>query len=172
MLVSESFPGQYTCAAAFENGECARGAAKCFCFLVGERTSAKDIHKEMLSVYNENCLSCQAVYCNSVSKLRDGIRRKLPGLLTRGIFFHQDNARSHIVRLTGEKIDEIRWQLLQYPPYSPELAPRFITYMVRLNCTWETERRPMPPYLTPLRRSNRLDGSRLILTLHMRHISG
>ncbi|GBO28671.1 hypothetical protein AVEN_267909-1 [Araneus ventricosus] len=86
----------------------------------------------MHSVYSKNCLSHQTVHCNIVSKLRDAIRRKCPGLLTRGILFHHDNARSHTARLTKNKIDDFRWQRLQYSSYSPELDPRLITCLVGL----------------------------------------
>ncbi|GBM94697.1 hypothetical protein AVEN_116999-1 [Araneus ventricosus] len=104
-------------------------------FLWVKELPAKDIHKEMLSVYNENCLFRQAVYCNIVSKLRNTIRRKRPGQLTGGNLFHHHNDLSHTARFTKEKIDEFPWQLIQHPPYSSELAPRFITCLVRLDCT-------------------------------------
>ncbi|GBM97969.1 hypothetical protein AVEN_208079-1 [Araneus ventricosus] len=56
-------------------------------FLWKKGLPAKDIHWEMLSVYSENCLSHQVVYCNIVSKFRDEIQRKgCPSLLTRGEF--------------------------------------------------------------------------------------
>ncbi|GBO01249.1 hypothetical protein AVEN_209176-1 [Araneus ventricosus] len=47
-----------TCTAAFEKGDCARGAytrrAEKFCaFLVSERTYSKNFHKEMLHVSRE-----------------------------------------------------------------------------------------------------------------------
>jgi hypothetical protein len=50
-------------------------------------------------------------------KLQDPIRRKRPGQLTR------DNARPHTVRATQERIQELQWELLAHPPYSPDLAP-------------------------------------------------
>ncbi|GBN19239.1 hypothetical protein AVEN_255955-1 [Araneus ventricosus] len=84
----------------------------------------------MHSVYSKNCLSRQAVHCNIVSKFRDEIRRKCPGLLIREILFHHDNARSHTARLTKNKTDDFRWQLLRYSSYSPELEPRLITCFV------------------------------------------
>ncbi|GBM16357.1 hypothetical protein AVEN_179373-1 [Araneus ventricosus] len=62
--------------------------------------SGEDILTEMLSDYSENCLSHQAVHCNIVSKLRNPIRSKRPGLLTRVILFHRDNAKSHTSQLT------------------------------------------------------------------------
>ena len=62
-------------------------------------------------------------YCEVLIKLRDAIRRKRPGLLTRGVLLLHDNARPHTARLTQEKIRQFGWEILQHPPYSPDLAP-------------------------------------------------
>jgi histone-lysine N-methyltransferase SETMAR len=56
-------------------------------------------------------------------KLRDAIRRKLPGQLTRGLLLHHNNARPHTARATHKIIQELQWELLEHPPYSPHLAP-------------------------------------------------
>ncbi|BFZ13360.1 hypothetical protein BsWGS_16399 [Bradybaena similaris] len=62
-------------------------------------------------------------YCEVLSVLRDAIRRKRPGLLTRGVLLLHDNARPHTARLTQEKIKNLGWKILEHPPYSPDLAP-------------------------------------------------
>jgi histone-lysine N-methyltransferase SETMAR len=36
---------------------------------------------------------------------------------------HHDNVRPHTARATQERIQELKWQLLEYPPYSLDLAP-------------------------------------------------
>jgi hypothetical protein len=36
-----------------------------------------------------------ATYCEVLLKLRDAVRRKLPGQLVRGVLLHHDNARPH-----------------------------------------------------------------------------
>jgi hypothetical protein len=41
-----------------------------------------------------------ASYCEVLLKLRDAIRRKLPGQLARGVLLHQGNARHHVARAT------------------------------------------------------------------------
>jgi histone-lysine N-methyltransferase SETMAR len=64
-----------------------------------------------------------ASYCEVLSKLRDAIRRKPPGQLTTGVLLHDDNARPHTARATQERIQELEWDLLELPPYSPDLAP-------------------------------------------------
>jgi histone-lysine N-methyltransferase SETMAR len=63
-----------------------------------------------------------ASYFEVLLKLRDAIRRKRPGRLARGVLLHHDNARSHTARATQERIKELQWELLEHPPYSPDLA--------------------------------------------------
>jgi len=46
-------------------------AAWLFAFFVGKKMEAKDIHKEMLPMYSEHCLSRQAVH-NWVQKFSEG----------------------------------------------------------------------------------------------------
>jgi histone-lysine N-methyltransferase SETMAR len=64
-----------------------------------------------------------ASYCEVLLMLRDAIRKKRPGLLTRGVLLLHDNARPHTARLTRERIDQLGWKLLEHPAYSPDLAP-------------------------------------------------
>jgi histone-lysine N-methyltransferase SETMAR len=56
-------------------------------------------------------------------KLRDAIRRKRPGQLAGGALLHRDNARPHRALATRERIQELQWELLEHPPYSPDLVP-------------------------------------------------
>jgi histone-lysine N-methyltransferase SETMAR len=42
----------------------------------------------------------------------------------RGFLLHHGNARLHTARATQERIRELQWELLEHPPYSPDLAPR------------------------------------------------
>lgn len=39
------------------------------------------------------------------------------------IIFHQDNARVHTCVKAMAKINELKYDLLPHPPYSPDLAP-------------------------------------------------
>jgi histone-lysine N-methyltransferase SETMAR len=64
-----------------------------------------------------------ASYCEVLLKLRDAISRKRPGQLARGVLLHHDNARPHIAQATQERIQELQWELLEHPSYSPALAP-------------------------------------------------
>jgi hypothetical protein len=42
--------------------------------------------------------------------------------VTRGVLLH-DNTRPHTARATQEIIQELQWDILEHPPYSPGLAP-------------------------------------------------
>jgi hypothetical protein len=64
-----------------------------------------------------------ASYCEILLKLRDAIRRKRPGQLARGVLLYHDNVRPHTARATQERIQELQWELLEYPPYISDLAP-------------------------------------------------
>ena len=44
-------------------------------------------------------------------------------MLTKGVRFHQDNARPHTGRLTTDLINQFGWNTLTHPPYTPDLAP-------------------------------------------------
>jgi histone-lysine N-methyltransferase SETMAR len=64
-----------------------------------------------------------ASYCEVLLKFRDEIRRKRPGQLERGVLLHHDNARPHTARATQSRIQELQWELLEHPPYSPDFDP-------------------------------------------------
>jgi hypothetical protein len=63
-----------------------------------------------------------ASYCEVLLRLRGAIRRKRPGQLTRGVLLHHDNARPHTALETQERIKELEWELLEHPPYIPDMA--------------------------------------------------
>ena len=56
-------------------------------------------------------------------KLRPAIRKKRPGLLESGILFHHDNAPVHMARAVTDVLAGYKWELLEHPRYSPDLAP-------------------------------------------------
>jgi hypothetical protein len=61
-------------------------------------------------------------YCEVLLKLRDSIRRKCSGQLAREVLLHHDNARPRTDQATQERIQELQWELLEYPPYNLDLA--------------------------------------------------
>ena len=64
-----------------------------------------------------------AYYPNLLDQLDQKIREKRPGLSKKKIIFHHDNAPAHTSRVSMAKINELRYELLPHPPYSPDLAP-------------------------------------------------
>ncbi|PNF30022.1 hypothetical protein B7P43_G05833 [Cryptotermes secundus] len=58
--------------------------------------------------------SVEASVCNSQKTSRQ---------LARRVLLHHDNARHHTARETQGRIQELQWELLEHPPYSPVLAP-------------------------------------------------
>lgn len=39
------------------------------------------------------------------------------------VIFLQDNARPHTSKLTKAKLNALKWEVMEHPPYSPDLAP-------------------------------------------------
>jgi histone-lysine N-methyltransferase SETMAR len=64
-----------------------------------------------------------SVYCEVPLKLRNSIRRKPPDSLSGGKLFHHENPRHHTAPATQERIQKVEWELLEHPPYSPDMAP-------------------------------------------------
>ena len=61
-------------------------------------------------------------YCTLLSDHpRPAVRRKRPGLLKTGVILQHDNAPPHRARQTTETVEEMGWELLLHPPYSPDL---------------------------------------------------
>jgi len=55
--------------------------------------------------------------------LRPAIKSKRRGLLSTGVLLQHDNARPHTARLTVATIQNLSFECLPHPPYSPDLAP-------------------------------------------------
>ncbi|XP_012057892.1 PREDICTED: histone-lysine N-methyltransferase SETMAR-like [Atta cephalotes] len=51
------------------------------------------------------------------------LKKKHPHLAKKKILFHQNNARVHTYPALMAKFNKFRYELLPYPPYSPDLAP-------------------------------------------------
>jgi histone-lysine N-methyltransferase SETMAR len=83
----------------------------------------------------ENVNSASYEYCEVLLKLLDAIRRKHPGQLARGVLLHHDSAWPHTARETQERIQELQWELLEHPPYSPDLATSDFLLFGPLNTT-------------------------------------
>lgn len=64
--------------------------------------------------YYSNCL---------LTSLASALRTKRPHLRHSSILFQHDNAPCHTANLTTETLENLGWELLEHPPYSPDIAP-------------------------------------------------
>ncbi len=62
-------------------------------------------------------------YFDTLVRLKEAIRRKRPGLLTRGVILLHDNARPHVAGNIKWLLEDLKWIVFGHPPYSPDLAP-------------------------------------------------
>ena len=62
-------------------------------------------------------------YAELIRKIRAVIKEKRRGKLRQGVLLHQDNAPAHTSAVAKAAIGGCGFELLQHPPYSPDLAP-------------------------------------------------
>jgi histone-lysine N-methyltransferase SETMAR len=62
-------------------------------------------------------------YSNLLTRLVEKIHEKRPSLQKKKIIYYQDNAPAHRSVLAMGKIRDLHYELLEHPPYSPDLAP-------------------------------------------------
>ena len=62
-------------------------------------------------------------YCQTLDKLREALRRKRPGRLSKGVILQHDNATPHTAKRTQDWLKRYNWETLPHPPHSPDLAP-------------------------------------------------
>jgi len=55
--------------------------------------------------------------------MKDILKEKHRGKITKGVLFLHDNAAAHRALATQKKLAYLVFQFLDYPPYSPDLAP-------------------------------------------------
>ena len=64
-----------------------------------------------------------AYYTSLLDKLKAELAEERPHFQKKEILFHQDNALSHTSAVAMARINELQFELLDYPPHSPDLAP-------------------------------------------------
>ena len=69
----------------------------------------------------ENTTITGTMYRAQLNKLAAEIKSK--GLQRGKIYFQHDNAKPHVAKVVNAKLQELGWELLPHPPYSPDLAP-------------------------------------------------
>ena len=62
-------------------------------------------------------------YVTLLWQLQRVIKSKWPGKLTEGVSFHQDNAPTHKSVVAMAAVCDSGFELVDHPPYSPDLAP-------------------------------------------------
>jgi histone-lysine N-methyltransferase SETMAR len=60
-------------------------------------------------------------YCQQLCRLDEAIWQKRRN--RHGVILHHDNARPHTANMTKAAFQELDWEILPHPPYSPDLAP-------------------------------------------------
>jgi transposase len=77
------------------------------------------IHYELLE---RNLTVTAERYCQQLRRLEETIQQKRPGR-RHGVILQHDNARPHTANTTKAAIQELDWEILPHPPYSPGLDP-------------------------------------------------
>ncbi|XP_026316211.1 histone-lysine N-methyltransferase SETMAR-like [Hyposmocoma kahamanoa] len=62
-------------------------------------------------------------YCQVLQSAKTSYRNKRRGVPIRDVILLHDNARPHTALLTRDKLEELGWETLEHPPYSPDLSP-------------------------------------------------
>jgi len=62
-------------------------------------------------------------YSSLLVQLKDILKEKRRGKVTKGVLFLHDNASAHRALATQKKLAYLGFQVLDHPPYSPDLAP-------------------------------------------------
>lgn len=62
-------------------------------------------------------------YVALLDRLNDEIKKKRPHMAKKKVLFHHDNAPAHSSLKAMVKLNDLRYELLPHPPYSPDLAP-------------------------------------------------
>lgn len=77
------------------------------------------IHSELLK--NKQTINSE-LYTEQLRRVNEAMQQKRPDRRHPVLLLH-DNARPHTSKLTKAVIEELGWEVLPHPPYSPDLAP-------------------------------------------------
>jgi transposase len=59
-----------------------------------------------------------ALYCEILERVRTSL-----GDSQRRVILQHDNAKPHIAKVVKKLLNDLGWETLEHPPYSPDLAP-------------------------------------------------
>ena len=67
------------------------------------------------------------LYSQQLKRMSQALERKRPpnGKEKRKVILLQDNGRPHVAITTQATIEELGWEVLPHPAYSPDLAPSY-----------------------------------------------
>jgi len=83
-----------------------------------------DRYGVLLLDYRPNGQTINAqVYRDTLQRLRRAIQNKRQELLSSGVVLLHDNARPHRAQQTTALLQQFRWNIMDHPPYSLDLAP-------------------------------------------------
>jgi hypothetical protein len=77
------------------------------------------VHYELLE---RNLTVTAERYCQQLRRLEEVIQHKRPGR-RHGVILQHDNARPLTANMTKAAVQELDWEILPHPPYSPDLTP-------------------------------------------------
>ena len=90
----------------------------------------------LLADYLPNGQTITAEYYSSLLvHLKDIFKEKRCGNFIKGVLFLRDNAPAHRALATQKKLAYLVFQLLDHPPYSPDLSPSDYHLLPRLKKT-------------------------------------
>ncbi|XP_076052673.1 histone-lysine N-methyltransferase SETMAR-like [Oratosquilla oratoria] len=98
-------------------------------FNVSDETVRLHLHRLVCQVVHYELLPTGQMvtgdlYSQQLKLVQQAFRQKEPALVNRkGVLFLHDNARPHLARVVRDTIQQLGWETLCYPPYSPDLAP-------------------------------------------------
>ena len=85
----------------------------------------KEIHEYIVETFGKGSPSYSTVkkWAAELRWLRQEIKRKRRGKLTRSVLLLQDNAPAHTSQVAMAAATECEFEILPHPPYFPDMAP-------------------------------------------------